>query len=86
MQGLVPLAMSLMLDMDETEAEWASAPYTEEPADENHAVGEEVLIHTVHVLSTYSTYFSYCDTSNCGLYTETLRCAFKYAFFKICIV
>eukprot|EP01032_Pedospumella_encystans_P019768 gene19768-22474_t len=37
-QGLVPLAMSLMLEVEEEEAEWAAGPYTEEPSDENYCV------------------------------------------------
>jgi hypothetical protein len=42
-QGLVPLAMSLSLEIEEEEAEWAAGPYTEEPTDENCAVGDEAI-------------------------------------------
>lgn len=42
-QGLIPLAMSLMLEIDEEEAEWAAGPYTEEPSDENCSVGDEAI-------------------------------------------
>ena len=42
-QGIVPLAMSLSLEIEEEEAEWAAGPYTEEPSDENCAVGDEAI-------------------------------------------
>jgi hypothetical protein len=42
--GLVPLSMSLALEVDETEAEWMRGKYTEEPADENSCIGEEVRL------------------------------------------
>jgi hypothetical protein len=42
-QGLIPLAMSLSLEIEEEEAEWAAGPYTEEPSDENCAVGDEAI-------------------------------------------
>lgn len=42
-KGLVPLAFSLMLEVDESESEWVRGSYSEEPADENHAVGEEAI-------------------------------------------
>jgi hypothetical protein len=42
-QGLVPLAMSLMLEIEEEEAEWAAGAYTEEPTDENYCVGDEAI-------------------------------------------
>lgn len=43
LEGLVPLAMSLMVDFDETEAEWLRHAYTDEPTDGDHAVGEEAI-------------------------------------------
>jgi len=42
-QGLVPLAMNIMLDVDETEAEWVAGKYTQELAEDNSFVGEEAL-------------------------------------------
>lgn len=42
-QGLIPLAMSLSLELDEEEAEWAAGAYTEEPSDENCYVGDEAI-------------------------------------------
>jgi importin-5 len=42
-QGIVPLAMSLMLEVEEEEEEWAAGPYTEEPSDENCSVGDEAI-------------------------------------------
>jgi hypothetical protein len=42
-QGLVPLAMSLMLEVEEEDGEWAEGVYSEEPADENSAVGDEAV-------------------------------------------
>lgn len=42
-EGLVPLAMSLMLDVEEEEDEWAAGKYMEEPEDENYVVGEEAI-------------------------------------------
>ena len=44
--GLVPLAMSIMLDVDETEAEWAGQSYADEPQEENYYVGEEAIERT----------------------------------------
>jgi hypothetical protein len=42
--GLVPLAMSLMLELDDTdETSWRRGSYTEEVEDENSAVGEEAI-------------------------------------------
>ena len=38
-QGLIPLAMSLMLEYDEDDIEWAAGKYSEDPPDENSAVG-----------------------------------------------
>jgi len=43
LQGLVPLAMALMLEVEEEEAEWAAGAYTEEPSDENYCVGDEAI-------------------------------------------
>ncbi|KAJ1437419.1 armadillo-type protein [Ochromonadaceae sp. CCMP2298] len=42
-QGLVPLAMSLMLEVEEEDGEWAAGVYSEEPADENSSVGDEAV-------------------------------------------
>ncbi|CAM9098384.1 unnamed protein product, partial [Ectocarpus fasciculatus] len=42
-QGLVPLAMNMALDVEEDDAEWASGTYSEEPCDDNSAVGEEAI-------------------------------------------
>lgn len=41
--GLVPLAMSLMLDVEEEEGEWMRGKYMDEPEDENFFVGEEAI-------------------------------------------
>jgi importin-5 len=41
--GLVPLAMNLMLELEETDQEWASQDYTEEFPDESALVGEEAI-------------------------------------------
>jgi hypothetical protein len=42
-QGLVPLAMSLMLEVDEEDDEFLLGKYSEEPADENSCVGDEAI-------------------------------------------
>ena len=44
--GLVPLAMSIMLDVDESEEEWAAQSYADEPQEENYYVGEEAIERT----------------------------------------
>jgi importin-5 len=41
--GLVPLAMNLMLELEETDQEWAAQEYTEEFPDESAIVGEEAI-------------------------------------------
>jgi hypothetical protein len=42
-QGLVPLAMAIALDVEESDAEWARGVYSEEGSDDNSAVGEESI-------------------------------------------
>ena len=42
-EHLVPLAMNIMLEVDEEDSEWAKGTYTEEPDDENYVVGEEAI-------------------------------------------
>jgi hypothetical protein len=42
-QGLIPLAMSLMLEVEEDDEEWARGKYVEEVPDENSAVGDEAI-------------------------------------------
>jgi hypothetical protein len=46
-QGLVPLAMCMCLEVEETDAEWAAQPYVQDHAssddDCNHAVGESAI-------------------------------------------
>ena len=41
--GLVPLAMSLMVDVEEEEHEWVAGRYSGETPDENYFVGEEAI-------------------------------------------
>ena len=41
--GLCPIAFSLMLEHDETENEWISQKYTEEPVEGDYIVGEEII-------------------------------------------
>lgn len=41
--GLVPLAMNLMLEIEENDDEWASQEYTEFPPDESAVIGEEAI-------------------------------------------
>lgn len=43
LEGVIPLAMALTLDMDETEQEWIQGKYSEELADGNNSVGEEAI-------------------------------------------
>ena len=42
-QGLVPLAFSIMQDLEEEEDEWVAGKYAEEAEDENVFVGEEAV-------------------------------------------
>eukprot|EP01041_Mallomonas_annulata_P004670 gene4670-9261_t len=42
-QGMVPLAMAVMLEVDEEDYEWAQGPYGEENTDDNYIVGEESI-------------------------------------------
>lgn len=42
-EGLIPLAFSIMLEVEEDDAEWASGKYTEDAEDENYFVGEEAI-------------------------------------------
>lgn len=43
LQSLVPMAMSMSLELEETDAEWIRGTYSEEPCDDNSAVGEEAI-------------------------------------------
>lgn len=43
LEGLVPLAMAISLDLEESDAEWARGTYSEEPCDDNSSVGEEAI-------------------------------------------
>jgi hypothetical protein len=53
LEGLVPLSMSLALEIDETEAEWIRGKYTEELNEDNGVVGEEVKLLYLLLLLPY---------------------------------
>ena len=42
-QNLVPIAMSIMTDLDDTDTEWSAEKYTVESNDDNYFVGEEAI-------------------------------------------
>ena len=42
-EGLMPLCMSIALEVDDDQDEWSREKYTEEPSDENNCVGEEAI-------------------------------------------
>ena len=42
-QGLIPLAMRIALDCEESDSEWIRGAYSEEVSDDNSAVGEEAI-------------------------------------------
>jgi len=42
-QGLVPLAFELMLDIDEEDTVWAQGKYGDDSTEDNHLVGEEAI-------------------------------------------
>ena len=41
--GLMPLCMTLALEVDDDQDEWVTGKYSEEPEDENNCVGEEAV-------------------------------------------
>eukprot|EP01035_Chromulina_nebulosa_P019616 gene19616-25525_t len=43
LDGLVPIAFSLMLELDEDESDWINGKYTEESVDDNYIIGEEAI-------------------------------------------